>query len=47
MGYHGRIFDFTNPTNQVSYLLSLPNDEPYIYVTNDIYDTTPWTVSFV
>lgn len=48
MGYDGRVFDFTNPANPASYPISLPDAGPYIfYVTNDIYDTTPWTVSFL
>jgi len=48
MGYDGRIFDFTNPANPATYPLTLADDGPYVfYVTNDIRDTTPWTVSFV
>jgi hypothetical protein len=46
-GYDGRAFDFTNPANQVSYPLSPADAGPYVfYVTNDIRDDTPWTVSF-
>jgi hypothetical protein len=46
-GYQSRFFDFTNPTESGSYPISLPDDGPYIFfVTNDVTDTTPWTVSF-
>ncbi len=47
MGSQESIFDFTLPDNPNSYPISLPDSGPYLfYVTNDINDTTPWTVSF-
>ncbi len=47
MGYQGRIFDLNDPNNAPSYPISLPDNGPYVFfVTNDIYDTTRWTVSF-
>lgn len=46
-GYDGRIFDFTLPDNPNNYPVSLPDAGPYLfYVTNDIENSTPWTVSF-
>ncbi len=45
--YDGRIFDFSLPDNPNSYPISLRDAGPYIfYVTNDIENGTPWTVSF-
>ena len=47
MGYDSTIFDFTRLDNQPTTAISLPDDGPYVFfVTNDVNDTTPWTVSF-
>ena len=47
MGHTGAIFFFNDPANQVSYPINLPDDGPYVFfVTNDLHDTTAWTVSF-
>lgn len=46
-GSDGQIFNFGSADNQTAYPISLPDDGPYVfYVTNDVKDTTPWTVSF-
>jgi hypothetical protein len=47
LGHYGETFQFLNPDNQVSFPFTPSDAGPYIFfVTNDIKDTTAWTVSF-